>query len=657
MTDFLIKSTLSMAVLLAVYHLFLEREKMHRFNRFYLLGALVLSLVLPFITIEIIKEVAAEPMPQFSEIPMNVPAPIITEQVNYLPYIIVGIYCIVTLLLLVRFGHNLLHFKRQVRQSKTIAHEGAVLVLLVQKVIPHTFLNYIFVSKDEHEQNTIEQELYTHELAHVRQRHSLDILFTEVLRTILWFNPLLYFYKKAIQLNHEFLADESVVNPANVTFYQKLLLQKAVPATTYQLASSLNFSVTKKRFKMMTKATPKRKALLLKLAALPVVAGLIYALCTETVAQNIVTKELEVAAITLQNQGSKTANEDAKRDRYYAGVHILVKSVTKGIIIDKPYEQLTEEEKDKYLNPVPLPAQKKQLSAKLYNDLKDKNSYAVFIDGKHIDNTELNKFTPEDFASYFGSSVYKNARSKKFPQAHQFRLYTHKYFDKNLKNSYKKFGSQTYTVVTGSYVKSEELQPAKVKPEEVTILLYNDNLPKGKNANDTIKKLNERAAATQNAKDAEVNARKAKVNAAIAKVNANKAAADRNKAKEYQAKALANKNAAVKATVVYQEDKIYQGDDVTAKPDYPGGLMEFYKFVNTNFNIPKELTGSVRIYVSFIVEKDGSLSTMKIMKDPGHGAGDETLRVLKLSKKWVPASVDGKPVRYNFYLPISLNIK
>jgi len=243
--DFLIKSTVSMALLLSVYHVFLAREKMHRFNRFYLLASLVFSIALPFINIRFGNAAIAQPITGLTTILLS-PLIISNGNTNYLPYIMWAIYGVVTLLLLLRFANNLLHFKNKVSHNPTLPYKGAVLVLLTDNVLPHTFLNYIFINKQEHEAMGIEGELYTHELAHAYQKHTLDVLFIELLKTLLWFNPLLYFYKKAIQLNHEFLADETVVNASyNIITYQKLLVEKAAHSVTFSLASNLNFAITK----------------------------------------------------------------------------------------------------------------------------------------------------------------------------------------------------------------------------------------------------------------------------------------------------------------------------------------------------------------------------------------------------------------------------
>lgn len=97
----------------------------------------------------------------------------------------------------------------------------------------------------------------------------------------------------------------------------------------------------------------------------------------------------------------------------------------------------------------------------------------------------------------------------------------------------------------------------------------------------------------------------------------------------------------------------------TTDPEFPGGLEAFYKAINTNFKIPKvDHDMSAKIYVSFIIEEDGSMSDIKVVRDPGYGLGDEAVRVIKLIKeKWQPETQDGKPVKASYTLPITINIK
>lgn len=422
----------------------------------------------------------------------------------------------------------------------------------------------------------------------------------------------------------------------------------------------------------MTKATPKSKALLLKLASLPVIAALIFALCTETVARSNEYTEVEAVA-EYEPQQQTTTVKTSDRDSYYAGVKIVVLNHDRIKIVDKLYEQLTEEEKDKYLFPVPKPAQNKQPTEKQFTDYKDKSKYAIWIDGKHVDNKELNNYKPGDFAYYQGSSVSKNARSKAFPQPYQFTLYTPAYFDKTLKNSHKKYGSDTFTVVMGKYtpeIKTTGEEPKKQIQDENLIAV------KAIAQNDTVKKtreemlqaeLEKRKAAIM-AKKAEIDKKRSEMMAKRDSVNGSRteimddsrrAKIDSERAKKDQLKAkIIAERELPKVPAVYQEDKIYSAGQVTVQPEYPGGIPAFYADIAKEIKTPEGLKETARVYVSFVVEKDGSISTIKIMREPvGLNLGTETIIALTKTKKWLPATVENKAVRCNYHLPISFTAK
>lgn len=102
-------------------------------------------------------------------------------------------------------------------------------------------------------------------------------------------------------------------------------------------------------------------------------------------------------------------------------------------------------------------------------------------------------------------------------------------------------------------------------------------------------------------------------------------------------------------TVVYAPDE---------KPDFPGGITKFRQWVGDHFNTSDIQTqATIKVTVSFVVEKDGTLSNIKILKDPGYGAGKEAVRVLKsLKTKWKPGKVKGQPVRTAYTLPIAIQV-
>lgn len=102
------------------------------------------------------------------------------------------------------------------------------------------------------------------------------------------------------------------------------------------------------------------------------------------------------------------------------------------------------------------------------------------------------------------------------------------------------------------------------------------------------------------------------------------------------------------------DNTIYNTAGVEVKPQFPGGMDQFYKFVAENFKTPKVEKLAGKIYVTFVIEIDGSITGMKVLRDIGYGTGEEAIRVLKLSPKWLPGQQNGKTVRCTYSLPISV---
>jgi hypothetical protein len=450
---------------------------MHEFNRYYLLISIVISLAIPFVTFEIIeiipvveniKPISLDTIPTtFNENPIQESVIPLKENINYTPYTLWGLYGLITFILIVRFAINCFKLISKSKSNPIVKYKNANLVLVDEKTIPHTFLNFIYINFEDYNNRNIEDELYTHELVHVNQKHTIDILFIEVLKVFFWFNPLFIFYKKAIQLNHEFLADEEIVKTYNnVPFYQNLLLQKSSNVQTIYLASNLNYLVTKKRLIMMTKSTSRKIAVLKKLAIAPILIGLVYFFCIEIVAQE------KVVAIKAETKNSKITDKDKIRDLYYSGVYVKLideKSDRNQVTL---YENLSLEDRRKYLDLVPEMMIEKEIPEPLFEKMKSKN-IPVWINGKVKTKEEIKKYKRSDFSYYTYSFVHKNARSKRFPQEYQYTLYTKEYFDENLKNNHIHFSSDTIKIIYASYETIKKDKFINRAPID-TVVWYND---------------------------------------------------------------------------------------------------------------------------------------------------------------------------------------
>ena len=289
MIEYIIKSTVLLLTLITFYKLFLENEKMHLFNRIYLNGSILFSLTVPLghfsfktkIASKLISLQLNEIIIQKTDKNLNV----IYEN-EIMSYIIISIYMIIMTLLLFRFFINIKYYYKKIKNNEHKIFNGSKLILLNEPIIPHSFLNYIFLNKQDYINNKIPSELLVHEDAHLKQKHTLDILFIEIVNVLFWFNPILILYKRAIKLNHEFLADEVVNKQFNsVSYYQEILLQIASNQSKIALASPINCLITKKRLIMMTKNESKAKIILKTASVGFIYSVLFFALNTKIVAQ------------------------------------------------------------------------------------------------------------------------------------------------------------------------------------------------------------------------------------------------------------------------------------------------------------------------------------------------------------------------------------
>lgn len=113
------------------------------------------------------------------------------------------------------------------------------------------------------------------------------------------------------------------------------------------------------------------------------------------------------------------------------------------------------------------------------------------------------------------------------------------------------------------------------------------------------------------------------------------------------------------STFAHSQEKSEELAEITyanpdKSPEFEGGLDKFFQFFSKNYKMPNQYSGRGNLIIGFIVEKDGSITDIKIIKDLGDGTGKEAIRVLKLSPKWKPGLVNGKPARVSYSLPIAL---
>ena len=281
--QYLVKLFISLSVVWLFYHFVLRKLTFYNSNRWYLVGYTLLSFFIPFINITPALE-----KNQFTGNNIVQLIPSVDKYTNAFEEIsdhsvsawsanwdkwdwLTLSLVIGAVLFLLRFIIRCISFFRMQRKAKLISADGIKVYQVDDHIIPFSFGNAVFINSDLHTEAEL-QEIIRHEFVHVKQKHTLDILWSEWLCIINWYNPFAWLLKASIRQNLEFIADNKVLeNGVSKKQYQYLLL-KVIGNNQFSIAQKFNFSSLKKRIAMMNKLKSARMHLLRFLFILPLLA-------------------------------------------------------------------------------------------------------------------------------------------------------------------------------------------------------------------------------------------------------------------------------------------------------------------------------------------------------------------------------------------------
>ncbi len=269
---YILKSSVCLAAFYLFYRLLLSRETFHRFNRMALLSLLVLSCVVPLIEVS-----TAEPTTPLIVLEESLLAVAVDDtETDHQAFLwreaLVLVYLLGIAFFLVRNVWSLIRMWMLIRKCSIRKDaDGIYIATHNRNIAPFSWMRFIVLSEKDLEENG--HAILTHERAHIRARHSVDLLVADVCIFFQWFNPAAWLLKRELQAIHEYEADESVIsNGVNAKTYQLLLIEKAVGTRLYSMANSFNHSSLKKRITMMLRKKSNPWARAKYLYVLPVVA-------------------------------------------------------------------------------------------------------------------------------------------------------------------------------------------------------------------------------------------------------------------------------------------------------------------------------------------------------------------------------------------------
>lgn len=275
--NYLFESSVLLGGLTVFYWLILHKEPLFRFNRLFLLSSLLLAALLPFLKIPMFVQVSESSI-EYTKVMTSITIYAENTRKNLVPIIesIPGfkwIYMTGVCGLLIRLVYGFIRVGAISGKASLTGYKGYKIADLPGQFSPFSFFNVIFVNRSLYSNRDIEQVL-EHEMAHVRFKHSWDVLLLEILLIVQWFNPFAWLLRSLLKELHEFQADRVVLSSGtSIGRYKELLLFQVTGARLLPV-NNLNQSLTKKRFIMMTKYNSKTYGVAKIASALLVVIGL-----------------------------------------------------------------------------------------------------------------------------------------------------------------------------------------------------------------------------------------------------------------------------------------------------------------------------------------------------------------------------------------------
>jgi hypothetical protein len=259
---YLIKSTISLALFYIVFKLAVSRDKMHTVNRFVLLGILITSVIIPLAEIPVLQENRVIPQveifSQILETPVfNNPMPAVSGEIQTIqptntlsvnPVLLIYLFAIV--LLFARLIISLIRVSQLIKKAEKQTFQNYMLAVVKDFIQPFSFLRNIVISEKDYTEN--KEMVITHEYAHIRHFHAVDLVICELFTAIHWFNPFMWLLRRDLRLIHEYQADQAVLNKGiDATKYQLLVIEKAVGERRFAMANHFTQKPILKRIKMM----------------------------------------------------------------------------------------------------------------------------------------------------------------------------------------------------------------------------------------------------------------------------------------------------------------------------------------------------------------------------------------------------------------------
>lgn len=678
---YMLKVIICSGILFGYYWCFLRNKIFHQYNRFYLLAAISLSLLLPLLKIDF-----WQPAEQKNHAILVLQAVSAgdeyislvskkkhwnAEQLYPMVYILVSVVFFIVMLRTLYLIRTLLK-KYPLQQVEEVAF-----INTQDDSTPFSFLKYIFWNSSIDLNTSTGRQIFKHEIAHIQEKHTYDKLFVNTILVFCWCNPFFWIYRKELNMIHEFIADKKAVEDNDTSAFAAMILQAAYPKHRFELANNFFYSPIKRRLMMLTKKQNPRVNYIGRIMVLPL-AVLIFAAFTFKTKTNT---SLNSGNVTRADAVNAINTESNLKNQAVTGDIVSIKEQWKTIAGKFVSKADT--------NPAP------QIKSVTIHDANDgkvlievgsrkANLLFVLDDVVQGDDFNLTQVKADDIASIdvikdktaiarYGQPTKEGViiiRTKKLPvtgvnpntQKIEDEILELKLKETDLAKEKQKFileekiqklAVKKYRDSAGALilagVKLDNLEKQKIeiaeynkaklaysnKLEEVVVQGY--PLDKSRLQEKQIVELKHKLNSEQH-NLAKLNySEKLKTNLPVEKMILLE--------KELQS---------AKSNMIFTQAEV--------NPQFTGGQEAWIKFLRTNLkaNVPVDngaKAGTYKVVLRFMVNSDGSLSDITCESDPGFGICAEALRFIKTTPKWQPAVQNGKKVNAYMKQPITFVVE
>lgn len=317
---YLLKSMILSGIFFGYYTLFLKNTIYHAYNRFYLLASMALSLAIPFFKLSMfsVTEEQAAGAKQLLIYLTQLPASPVQE--NYIDWEIIVIAVISSLFVCYLVYSVLRIFRLKAMNSKTLMGEFTFIETDLDEA-PFSFFSNLFWKKSISIEDECGRKILQHELSHIREKHSWDRLFSQLICSVFWMNPFNWIIQKELQNIHEFIADRDAVGTGEVDAFAKMLLKTYYGNHFLNPSHSFYYSSIKRRIIMLTTSNIPTYSYLRKVAVLPMLAFILALFSIQLSAQEAKENKAESQSIAAKQQKQAAMDQrQAKIDQKQAVV-------------------------------------------------------------------------------------------------------------------------------------------------------------------------------------------------------------------------------------------------------------------------------------------------------------------------------------------------